>query len=88
MVRCSGVLVCLAFRYIDIRLFERFALVGYVLVVLLVAAFVGKGFMGLAGVDWGGCCSTSELMKVALILALARFSIERKARRSTPCVIW
>ena len=43
-----GVLVCLAFRYIDIRLFERFALVGYVLVVLLLVAtaFVGKEVYG------------------------------------------
>ena len=50
-----GVLVCLAFRYIDIRLFERFALFGYVLVVILLfaTALVGKRSMVLVvGWNW------------------------------------
>jgi len=72
-----GVMVCLAFRYIDIRLFERFALGGYVVVVLLLigTALVGKEVYGSRRwLDLGGVVvQPSELMKVALILALARF---------------
>ena len=63
-------------RYLDIRIFEQFALTayGFNLALLIATVFVGKSVYGSKRwLELGGfVLQPSELMKVSLILALAR----------------
>ena len=69
-------IVCLLVRYLDIRIFEQFALTayGFNLALLIATVFVGKSVYGSKRwLELGGfVLQPSELMKVSLILALAR----------------
>ena len=72
-----GFLVMVAVATIDVRVWMSLAYPAYALALLLLVAVVAVGHMGLGAQRWvniGGMdLQPSELMKVSLVLALARF---------------
>jgi rod shape determining protein RodA len=72
-----GFLVMVAVATIDVRIWMSLAYPAYALALLLLVAVVAVGHMGLGAQRWvniGGMdLQPSELMKVSLVLALARF---------------
>ena len=70
-------LVALAIGRMPIRIFEDFSYVGYLGVALLLLAVEALGFVGGGSQRWLNLgfmnLQPSELMKVAIVLALARF---------------
>ena len=72
-----GFLVMVAVATIDVRVWMSLAYPAYALALLLLVAVVAVGHMGLGAQRWvnvGGLdLQPSELMKVSLVLALARF---------------
>ncbi len=72
-----GFLVMLVVATIDVRVWMSLAYPAYALALLLLVAVVAVGHMGLGAQRWvnigGFDLQPSELMKVSLVLALARF---------------
>jgi rod shape determining protein RodA len=72
-----GFLVMVAVATVDVRVWMSLAYPAYALALLLLVAVVAVGHMGLGAQRWvniGGMdLQPSELMKVSLVLALARF---------------
>ena len=72
-----GLVVMVAVATIDVRVWMSLAYPAYALALLLLVAVVAVGHMGLGAQRWvniGGMdLQPSELMKVSLVLALARF---------------
>jgi len=83
-----GFLVMVAVATVDVRVWMSLAYPAYALALLLLVAVVAVGHMGLGAQRWvnvGGVdLQPSELMKISLVLALARFlhgkSVEEIAR--------
>jgi rod shape determining protein RodA len=76
-----GLVLMFAIALVDIRLFLRLAYVGYFAALILLIAVEVAGTIGMGAQRWleiGGLrIQPSELMKVALVLALARYFHER-----------
>ena len=72
-----GFLVMVAVATVDVRVWMSLAYPAYALALLLLVAVVAVGHMGLGAQRWvniGGVdLQPSELMKISLVLALARF---------------
>jgi rod shape determining protein RodA len=83
--------VALVVGRFPLRIFEDFAYIGYIAVLVLLMAVELLGFVGGGSQRWLNLgfmnLQPSELMKVAIVLALARFYTQLPATRgpSPPC---
>ena len=74
---CVGLTIMFAAALVDIRIWLRYAYVGYALALVLLVAVEFKGAVGMGAQRWINLgffqLQPSELMKVTLVLALARY---------------
>lgn len=78
MIRFSvGVLIMIAIALVDLRVWLRFSYVFYVIALFLLCGVEFLGFIGKGGQRWIDLhiiqLQPSELMKIALVMALARY---------------
>ncbi len=73
----AGIMVMIGVAVVDIRIWLRYAYVIYALVLVLLGAVEISGFSGMGARRWLNLgfvtIQPSELMKIALVLALARY---------------